>query len=412
MDNLTHSLVAATLGRTGLREKVPGGTVSLIAAANLADLDVVSSFWGNLYYLTYHRGFSHSVVGTLILAAVLTGVLWLVGRVRGHPASLRQITLAVFGTAATHPLLDLTNSYGLRPFLPFLETWYSGDLVFIVDPYLWLILGGALFLTAGRGRAASVACGIGAAVASTILILAAVGFGLWVPLAIWLAGIAGFVLVKRRKTVFPVGLAAGALAAVIVYWGFLGTIHWLTLREVYPEVQARYPGIDREAVSATPRPANPFEWDLFVETPDHVAYARTSTFSSENPAFEAIPRNRNHPAAAAAASTCAGEVFTDFARFPVFEVLQADGGSVVRIEDIRFTRLGRNGRFGTVTIDLDSPGQIPCPERRAAPKSGPHLQTNKRSGRIVTEPRGGEDVEKQELRTSGTEKGLFASGAQ
>ncbi|MFB3903071.1 MAG: metal-dependent hydrolase [Acidobacteriota bacterium] len=362
MDNLTHSLVAASLGRAGLSEKVPGGTLSLVAAANLADADAVSSFWGTLYYLAYHRGTSHSIVGTLAFGTVLTAILWLVGRWRGHPASPAQIGLAVFLAAATHPLLDLTNSYGLRPFLPFVDRWYYGDLIFIVDPYLWLVLGGAVFLTAKRGRLGKTVWAAGAILASLVLVLAAVGLGLWVPIGIWLAGVAVVLALKARRPVFPRRLAAGALGAVVVYWGFLALMHWLTLKEVYPQLQALYPGISHEAVSATPRPANPFEWDLFVDTPDYVAYARvSSSFSAQKVGFRRIARNQDDPAVTAAVSTCAGTVFTHFARFPVFQVARGKDRPSVTIEDIRFTRLDRSGRFGTVTIRLDSPGEIPCP---------------------------------------------------
>jgi len=388
MDNLTHSLVAASLGRVGLRAKVPGGTLSLIAAANLADLDVVSGFWGKLYYLTYHRGISHSIVGTLALAAVLTGILWLIGRSRGHPASLAQIGLAVFLTAATHPLLDVTNSYGLRPFLPFRDRWYYGDLVFIVDPYLWLILGSAVFLTARPDRLGKAAWAMGAALASLLVIFAAITFGLWVTLAIWLAGVGVILFLKTRRRSFPASLAAGALAAVALYWGFLGVMHWLTLKEFYPQLQASYPGISRDDISATPQPANPFEWDLFVERPDRVVYARVSSFSTRNVGFEAIPRNRDHPAVTAAVSTCAGAVFTHFARFPVFEVSNVKGGPVVTIEDVRFARQGRNRQFGTITIRLDSPSEIPCPASATQPKSVPRLQTRAGSTEATPSLRG------------------------
>ena len=61
-----------------------------------------------------------------------------------------SILSSVLIVIATHCLMDFTNSYGWRPFLPFLDRWYYGDLVCIVDPYLWLILGGAVFLTASE----------------------------------------------------------------------------------------------------------------------------------------------------------------------------------------------------------------------------------------------------------------------
>ena len=41
---------------------------------------------------------------------------------------------------STHPLLDYTNTYGLRPFLPWNPTWYYGDLLPIIDPYLDAVL--------------------------------------------------------------------------------------------------------------------------------------------------------------------------------------------------------------------------------------------------------------------------------
>jgi hypothetical protein len=39
-----------------------------------------------------------------------------------------------------HPALDYTNTYGVRPFLPFDGTWYYGDLLYIFDPYIDAIL--------------------------------------------------------------------------------------------------------------------------------------------------------------------------------------------------------------------------------------------------------------------------------
>src|SRR6185436_4300700 len=41
---------------------------------------------------------------------------------------------------ATHPALDFLNSYGVRPFLPWNNTSYYGDAVFIIDPYLDALL--------------------------------------------------------------------------------------------------------------------------------------------------------------------------------------------------------------------------------------------------------------------------------
>ena len=63
MDNLTHTLTAVALSHAGLRRKTRFATLTLIAAANLPDVDIISRFWGSATYLKYHRGFTHSILG-------------------------------------------------------------------------------------------------------------------------------------------------------------------------------------------------------------------------------------------------------------------------------------------------------------------------------------------------------------
>ncbi len=362
MDNLTHSLVAASLGRVGLADKVPGGTASLVVVANVADLDVISSFWGELYYLAHHRGITHSILGTVANALPMVAVLWLVARCRGHAVSPWQMGLAVCLTAATHPLLDLTNSYGLRPFLPFQDHWYYGDLVFIVDPYMWLLLGGAVFLAGKQNRRTRIFWAVAAAGASFVVLVGSFGLGLWLSPTVWILGIVLVIWMKQHVR-RPLPWGHLALAGMVVYWGILAGAHWLTLRQVYPEIQSQYPWANRQDLSAIPRPANPFDWDVYLDLPEEIVYARVSPLSSGSPEFVVIPRNRTHPAAQAAMASCPGAIFTQFARFEVFEVTEMESGPVVTINDVRYTRLAASPGFGTITIDLNAPEEIPCPKK-------------------------------------------------
>src|SRR5262245_56193696 len=147
MDNLTHSLCGAALARTRLGRMHRLAPISLLVAANLPDVDCVSWFFGQQTYLLHHRGITHSVVGALVLALLLAGVMRRLERDRvDAPRRWRAYLLPALVGAATHPLLDLLNNYGLRPWLPFSDARYFGDLVFIVDPWLWLIFGGVAFL--------------------------------------------------------------------------------------------------------------------------------------------------------------------------------------------------------------------------------------------------------------------------
>ncbi len=168
MDNLTHALTGALIARTlparwtgELAEPLdpdarrPGRWVMLasIIAANLPDFEVLV-LWppplgDKAAYLMHHRGWSHSLVGIAAEVVAFTGLLWLLARWRrtaGWFAGFtptRGLAVAVLG-AYSHLFLDWWNSYGVRLFYPWDKTWYYGDLVFIVDPWVWLMLGGAL----------------------------------------------------------------------------------------------------------------------------------------------------------------------------------------------------------------------------------------------------------------------------
>jgi inner membrane protein len=50
-------------------------------------------------------------------------------------ALLQLSAIGVF----SHPALDWLNTYGIRLLMPFSDTWFRGDSVFIIDPWLWLV---------------------------------------------------------------------------------------------------------------------------------------------------------------------------------------------------------------------------------------------------------------------------------
>jgi inner membrane protein len=46
----------------------------------------------------------------------------------------------------SHPLLDWLNTYGIRLLMPFNDTWFYGDTLFIIDPWFWLLAGAGVVL--------------------------------------------------------------------------------------------------------------------------------------------------------------------------------------------------------------------------------------------------------------------------
>jgi len=77
-------------------------------------------------------------------------VVYLVWRLRGRktnipdlPPRWGRLFLLAYIAGLSHILLDFTNNYGVRPFWPLSEKSYSWDIVFIVEPalYVFLIVG-------------------------------------------------------------------------------------------------------------------------------------------------------------------------------------------------------------------------------------------------------------------------------
>jgi inner membrane protein len=161
MDNITHSLVGWTLGQTGLKRKTRKGLAALILGANMPDIDVFLG-WAPWAPLAMHRGWTHSLLGGVpLLPPVLAGLLWLldrwqVGRGAAFKSGLEMrfgwlVALSYIGTL-THPLLDWQTSYAIQLFTPFDRRWYHADTLFIVDLWIWLGLGVAIWLSRRREK--------------------------------------------------------------------------------------------------------------------------------------------------------------------------------------------------------------------------------------------------------------------
>ena len=159
MDNLTHSMAGWALGQAGLKVKTRKGLAALILGANMPDIDV---FFGNAPWdpLAIHRGFTHGLVGgVLLMPPLLAGLLWLLDRWHlrsgkpfksGLEMQFRWLVALSYLGAITHPLLDLLTTYSVQLFSPFSKTWYHADGLFIIDVWVWLLLAVAIGVSKWR----------------------------------------------------------------------------------------------------------------------------------------------------------------------------------------------------------------------------------------------------------------------
>ena len=376
MDNLTHSLVGLTAAKAGLERLSPGMTTLCLVAANAPDVDIIVLAFGDRWaFLQHHRGITHSIVGVIGLALLAPLVVHLVDRVwsrikhRPHKTKLKGLMLASFIVSATHPLLDWTNSYGIRLLLPWSPKWSYGDLVFIVDPFLWLVLGGAAFLLTTRTRFLKFVWG-GLAAGLTFLVVASPrSSGLPNPRLIALLWIVALVVlivlfVKDARERWGSRIAFGAFAVVLCYWCLLAFAHSRAIQRGN-EAATRVAHSNGEVVArlaAMPRLANPFRWDCVFETnratyrfdlgllgdtpsPNVVRYPKPAGELEET--FETIEAQR--PV----------RVFLGFARFPVMQL--ADPGcatrTLVEIADLRYTEPGRARGTFSLEVPVDCPNE-------------------------------------------------------
>jgi len=155
VDNITHTMAGAVLARAGLdrRGTLPLAGATLMLAANAPDIDVFVLFVGSYAGLALRRGWTHGPMAMVLLPLILTALMlaWdrLVRRRGARAASLAPVTagatlVIAFIGVLSHPALDWLNTYGVRLLMPFSRDWFYGDAVFIIDPWLWLMLGAAL----------------------------------------------------------------------------------------------------------------------------------------------------------------------------------------------------------------------------------------------------------------------------
>jgi inner membrane protein len=331
MEPLTHFMFGGVLARAGLNRTSALATTTLVLASEAADLDVLSQIKGPIYGLQHHRGFTHTFAGTPLVAGfvvlVLYGFYRAFGRRRGKPGKPPPRWGVLFLLACLaglgHILLDFTNNYGVRPFEPFSFRWYSWDIVFIVEPVLWVILGAGLVLPSLFGLVTEE--------------------------------------VHSSRVRAPRGRAAAlaALALVLAFWGFRDFQH----RRAVAAVDAlAYGGEEPLRASAYPYIFNPFRWYAVVETAGaYHSMIVDSRVPEVDPDGRAVARYKPQPTpiTQAAKQSYLGRVYLDWAQYPLMEteaLPDPDGGYRVSFSDMRFLYPdfpARRGPNAWVLLDHD-----------------------------------------------------------
>lgn len=285
-------LTGACLSRAfGFPRRTRFATLACVIAAELPDADVVYRLRGPVVYFQHHRGWTHALWSLPLQALFVVGLMyvwryarraWKSRRRRSEEVPLRPVVLGGMALLAllSHLLLDWTNNYGLRPFAPWNPRWYSGELTFIVEPTLLVVLSLALLL----------------------------------PLVFSLAD--SEIGIKRPRFRGQ-WLAAGALLVMAGLWVWRYNLHADAVE--IARTQEFTGGVPLK-ISANPYPVNPYRWHMVVETPKNFA---TGTVDTRLGVMEleqmASPKPQTTLATLAAKHSRLGQVYLDWSQFPLVE---------------------------------------------------------------------------------------------
>jgi inner membrane protein len=294
-----------------------------VLAANSPDSDVIVGIFGDRWdLLQHHRGITHSLVGTAFLALFAPLIFYGVDRLWAHlrhqppKTNFRGLLIVSCVVTATHPVLDWTNNYGIRFLLPWNSHWSYGDLVFIVDPFLWLVL------------------------------------------------IAGLLVIWRAGNEWRARIAFAAFAIVVAYWGVLGFAHSRAVAQG-SEAAQRIVAPNGESIlrlAAMPTLANPLRWDCVFET-DKATYRFSVALTGQTPAGRVLryakPSGALETALQEVSEQKPARVFLGFARFPVARLADPSctTQTLLQLADLRYTEPGRSR--GTFALDLP----VDCPDQ-------------------------------------------------
>lgn len=252
----------------------------------------------------------------VLLTAVLVGGDRLADRLRGAviPSAVRPLQLLLLSCIAvwSHPVLDTLNVYGVRWLMPFAERWFYGDVLFIVDPWLILILGTGVWMSRRRGRSREL---------------------------------------FRTAQEWPARVALGGSAAYVIIMALLASSGArIARREV-----ASLTGEPPTRIMVSPVPANPFARRVVAEQRNGYLVASFRWLRSPHldpSTVRTFPHGPwEAPAVLAAALDTDVQDWLSWARFPVVRVDSGAGGREVHFIDVRYAE-GPGARIGSTSVTL------------------------------------------------------------
>ncbi|WP_298474087.1 metal-dependent hydrolase [uncultured Maribacter sp.] len=242
MDSLTQIVLGAAVGEAVLGTKI-GNKAMLYGAiaGTIPDLDVFAShFTDTVSALEIHRGFTHSIVFSVLFAPIFG---WLVSRYEKYK-NVKGWSWLFFWAFITHPILDAHTTWGTQLFWP-LDLRLAFKNIFVIDPLYTLPFLIFLILTMWQKRST-----------------------------------------KKRRFYNKMGLlvSSGYLLLTLV-------LKWIAYNQFKSALEIQ--NIDYLQLDARPSALNTILWSANIETENTYLLGNYSFFDTKPITFETYPKNHH-----------------------------------------------------------------------------------------------------------------------
>ncbi|MFZ5823825.1 MAG: metal-dependent hydrolase [Bacillota bacterium] len=301
---MTHGLLGLAIGMARPRDGGPENPLNptptdtdravvlgALVAAELPDLDVFSGLLfggGPLAEYVYHRGLTHALLFSPVIAVVAALLVWPFFR----RARLLTVTAWALLSAIAHMLNDWFTGWGTRLLLPFSDARLGLDWVPIIDLLYTLPLLLAVIMAARR------------------------------PL-------------QRRRW------ALGALAYLVIYSvGYRGLSHTL----VQQAVREAYQGQPVVKMRVSPSLFNPLAWSFTVDLGDRYEVGQTTVFGPVKPGRTLVKQPEDTVIRAVREMEELKPFFDQF-KYPLITYEVVPDGYRVSLGDVRYQMRGAGMQY-------------------------------------------------------------------
>lgn len=242
MDSLTQIVLGAAVGEVVLGRKI-GNKAMLYGAiaGTIPDLDVFASYFTDtVSALEIHRGFTHSIVFSVLFAPIFG---WLVTRYEKYK-DIKGWSWLFFWAFVTHPILDAHTTWGTQLFWP-LDLRLAFKNIFVIDPLYTLPFLVFLILAMRQKRTT-----------------------------------------KKRRFYNKMGLLVSSGYLLLTF-----VLKWIAFNQFKAALAIQ--NIEYQQLDTRPSALNTILWSANIETNDAYLLGNYSFFDSKPITFETYPKNHH-----------------------------------------------------------------------------------------------------------------------